>query len=110
MDVARRPELVGDVLKSKNAQLAKPAKELLAQIGTGAAGGTTAQGASADAAPKKMVHLAGSNTVLASTNLALPLSNWDVLGSAGEWQIGLYRYVDWDATNYPQRFYRVRLP
>src|SRR5262245_27653569 len=61
-------ELVGDVLKSKNTELHKPARELLAQIGTGAGGGASAQTTSADAAPKKMMHLAGSNTVLASTS------------------------------------------
>jgi hypothetical protein len=62
-------ELAGDVLKSKNAELQKPARELLAQLGTGATGGaTSAQITSADSVPKKMVHLAGSNTVLASTS------------------------------------------
>jgi cellulose synthase operon protein C len=64
-------ELIGDVLKSKNTELQRPARELLAQIGTNTAGGTAgAQATSADAAPKKMVHLAGGNTVLANTSQA----------------------------------------
>jgi hypothetical protein len=62
-------ELVSDVLKSKNTEMQKPARELLAQIGTGAASATSAQTTSADAAPR-MVHLAGRNTVLASTSQA----------------------------------------
>jgi hypothetical protein len=51
-----------------------------------------------------------NNTVLATTNLALPLSSWTTLGPAIESPAGLYRFVDSDAANYPQRFYRVRSP
>jgi hypothetical protein len=49
-----------------------------------------------------------SFSVLATTNLALPLSNWTVLGDALEFTPGQYRFVDTQATNAPQRFYRVR--
>jgi hypothetical protein len=69
-------ELVGDVLKSKNTQLQSPARELLAQIGTGAT--ASGQSAAAETAPKKMVHLGGNNTVLAST------AQTDDVGQSGE--------------------------
>jgi hypothetical protein len=49
-------------------------------------------------------------TVLATTNLALPLSNWTVLGAPTEAPPGQYQFTDAQATNNPQRFYRVRSP
>ena len=49
-------------------------------------------------------------TVLAATNPALPLSNWTVLGSATEVSPGQFQFTDPQATNTPQRFYRVRSP
>ena len=51
-----------------------------------------------------------NSTVLATTNLALPLSNWTALGPVIEVFPGLYRFVDSNAANYPQQFYRVRTP
>jgi alpha-tubulin suppressor-like RCC1 family protein len=48
--------------------------------------------------------------VLASTNPALPLSNWVTLGDATEVSPGLFQFTDPQATNTPQRFYRVRSP
>jgi len=49
--------------------------------------------------------------VLVTTNLSLPMSSWDVYPPSG---FGLifcaYKFVDIEATNYEQRFYRVRLP
>lgn len=47
---------------------------------------------------------------LASTNLSLPLSQWSSLGLATQGAPGQYQFTDPDATNYPQRFYRVVSP
>jgi hypothetical protein len=49
-------------------------------------------------------------TVLVTTNVALALSNWMVLGSATEVSPGRFQYADLQATNIPRRFYRVRSP
>jgi GH25 family lysozyme M1 (1,4-beta-N-acetylmuramidase) len=49
-------------------------------------------------------------TVLTATNPALPLSNWTVLGSVTETAPGQFQFTDLQATNNPQRFYRVRSP
>jgi alpha-tubulin suppressor-like RCC1 family protein len=49
-------------------------------------------------------------TVLASTNLSLPLSNWTVLGGLTEFPPGQFRFFDPEATSYNMRFYRVRSP
>ena len=51
-----------------------------------------------------------SFTVLASTNVALPLSNWTVLGAATEIAPGSYRFIDPQAANSPVKFYGVRAP
>jgi hypothetical protein len=51
-----------------------------------------------------------SFTVLESTNVALPLTNWTVLGTATETPPGQYQFTDSQATNSPRRFYRVRSP
>jgi hypothetical protein len=48
--------------------------------------------------------------VLASTNLALPMSQWNGLGLATQSSPGQYQFTDSDATNYPHRFYRVVSP
>ena len=50
-----------------------------------------------------------SFTVLATTNLALPLASWTVLGAATEFSTGAYQFTDAAAGN-QQRFYRVRSP
>ena len=52
----------------------------------------------------------GLFSVLASTNLALPFSNWTVIGGATEMSPGQFQYTDPQATNSPERFYRVRSP
>lgn len=52
----------------------------------------------------------GSYSVLATTNLILPLADWTVLGSATLVSSDLFQYVDTHATNYPQRFYKLRAP
>lgn len=49
-------------------------------------------------------------TVLASTNLALPLENWAPLGAPVESPAGQYQFDDLQATNHPQRFYRIQSP
>jgi len=51
-------------------------------------------------------------TVLGSTNLALPLSGWTVLGSPVETPPGSgnYQFTDSQATNLVSRFYQVRSP
>ncbi len=49
-------------------------------------------------------------TVLATTNAALPLSNWTVLGVMAENSPGEFQFTDSQATNSPQRFYQVRSP
>jgi len=49
-------------------------------------------------------------TVLASTNVALPASNWTAIGGASQISPGVYQFTDNQATNFPQRFYQVRSP
>jgi uncharacterized delta-60 repeat protein len=49
-------------------------------------------------------------SVLATTNLVLPSSNWTVLGSPTCLGGSLYQFTDFDAANHPQRFYKLRLP
>ena len=51
-----------------------------------------------------------SFTVLASTNLALPLNNWTSLGAPIESPAGQYQFTDAQAANFTQRFYRVTSP
>jgi Concanavalin A-like lectin/glucanases superfamily len=50
--------------------------------------------------------------VLASTNVSLPLSNWTPIGFATESPVGSgqFPFTDTQATNYPQRFYRMKSP
>jgi hypothetical protein len=48
-------------------------------------------------------------TALAATNPTLPLSNWSELGGVPEISPGQFQFTDSAATNYPQRFYGVRL-
>ena len=53
-----------------------------------------------------------SYTVLASTNVTAPLNTWSNLGPAIEVPAGTgqYQFTDPQATNNPQRFYRVSSP
>ena len=53
-----------------------------------------------------------SFTVLASTNLTLPINLWTNLGPAAESPVGSgqFQFTDPQATNNVQRFYRVRSP
>jgi len=54
----------------------------------------------------------GSFTVFASTNLTQPLHTWQNLGAAAEIPLGSghFQFIDTQAINYPQRFYKVRSP
>ena len=47
--------------------------------------------------------------VLTSTNIALPVTNWTVLGAPTESPAGQYKFIDSSVGSY-QRFYRVKLP
>lgn len=49
-------------------------------------------------------------TVLATTNLALPLGQWSILGQAVQNAPGQYQFTDPGATNSPRRFYDVVSP
>jgi hypothetical protein len=49
-------------------------------------------------------------TVLTTTNLLLPLTNWTVLGTVTDSPPGQFQFSDPQATNHPLRFYRVRSP
>ncbi len=51
-----------------------------------------------------------SYRVLASTNVAAPLNTWSNLGAPTEAPAGTFTFTDLQATNYPQRFYRVTMP
>lgn len=51
---------------------------------------------------------ATSFSVLATTNLTTPVSDWTVLGTAVEFPVGQYSFVDTQPTG--QRFYRIRSP
>jgi hypothetical protein len=56
-------------------------------------------------------NLAGASfTVLATTNLASPISQWSTLGVPIEVSPGQYEFTDQEAPNYPQRFYIIRSP
>ena len=48
--------------------------------------------------------------VLATTNVALPLTNWTVLGGVTELSPGRFQFTDLQATNGGQRFYQVSSP
>jgi len=53
---------------------------------------------------------ANTATVLTTTNLLLPLTNWTVLGTVTDNPPGQFQFSDPQATNHPLRFYRVRSP
>lgn len=48
-------------------------------------------------------------SVLTSTNVACPLTNWQVLGQATFFN-GVFQFTDLSASNSPARFYQVRSP
>jgi hypothetical protein len=49
-------------------------------------------------------------TIVATTNLLLPVSNWTVLGPATNIAPGQFQFTDLQAASNPLRFYRVRSP
>jgi len=49
-------------------------------------------------------------TVLATADMALPLTNWSVLGSPTPIGGAVYQFTDPGATNFPRRFYLLRSP
>jgi GH25 family lysozyme M1 (1,4-beta-N-acetylmuramidase) len=49
-------------------------------------------------------------TLVATTNVTAALSNWTALGSATEISPGQFLFTDPQATNLPQRYYRIRSP
>jgi hypothetical protein len=51
-----------------------------------------------------------SFTVLATTNVGFPLSNWFVPGAPMEISAGQFQFTDLQATNRSKSFYRVRSP
>jgi len=48
--------------------------------------------------------------VLATTDLSQPRTNWTALGGVTEIAPGQFQFTDTQVTNYPQRFYSVRVP
>jgi hypothetical protein len=72
-------------------------------------------GASLTAAGRLQFQFAGavgaSYTVLSSTNLATPLTNWIPVGAVSNIATGQYQFTDPGAkTSHPQRFFLVRQP
>jgi hypothetical protein len=51
-----------------------------------------------------------SFTVVSTTNLSLPLSDWTVAGAATNTAPGAFQFTSQPTTNDPQRFYGVRSP
>jgi len=54
--------------------------------------------------------LGGTFSVVATTDLKQPLTNWTSLGGAIESPPGTFQFTDPQATNLPTRFYRVSSP
>lgn len=56
-------------------------------------------------------NISGANfTVLATTNVGLPVSNWSLLGGVMENPPSQFQFIDHQTTNDSRRFYRVRSP
>jgi hypothetical protein len=51
-----------------------------------------------------------SYTVLSTTNLTVPRTNWNTLGQAAQQSGGIFQYLDNQTPGYPQRFYQIRSP
>jgi hypothetical protein len=54
--------------------------------------------------------IGGAFSVLGSPDIALPGSNWNVLGQPTEFLPGQFRFTDPQTTNNPAQYYRVRSP
>ena len=58
-----------------------------------------------------VTNLSGTSlTVLSTTNLTLPLTNWAVVGTATNIATGLFQFTSEPTTNDPQHFFRIRSP
>ena len=53
---------------------------------------------------------ATSFTVVSTTNLALPVSNWIVVGTMTEMSPGHYEYIEVPASTLQQCYYSLRFP
>ena len=53
---------------------------------------------------------AATFTVLATTNISVPASNWTLLGTLTTSGSGIYEFTDTNAVIYPRRFYQLRQP
>jgi hypothetical protein len=51
-----------------------------------------------------------SSRTFAETNISTPFNVWTLLGNPTEIAPGRFRFVDLQATNFPQRYYRVESP
>jgi hypothetical protein len=59
----------------------------------------------------QFIGIPGTNyIVLGTTNASLSMTNWTAQGFAVNLSNGLFQFIDTQATNYPQRFYRVSSP
>jgi len=54
--------------------------------------------------------LAANFTIWSTTNLMLPFNQWQNMGNPTEVGSGVYQFIDAQATNNPQEFYRVTSP
>ena len=52
----------------------------------------------------------GSKSIIAATDITLPIANWTTLGTASEITSGQFQFSDAQAGNFSRRFYRVIEP
>ncbi len=72
---------------------------------------TVTQPAVNDTCQLTFSNIPGANfSVFSSTNITLPVSNWNVLGTVIEGPAGQYQFTDPQPATNAQQFYRVRAP